>query len=404
METVYQDEMKRNIDALLSSGQLNHRAVFVFGHCNATEEMIDYLFDHYIAVTAILDNNDSKRDMTYREIPVKSPVTIIDESDSGSVVLIAARFFDSMERQLRSLGYGGKIHKVVNYGLFAEYSLSDDTFLRKKERVLRGFDTLKRIRGKYSGQHLVVCPNKALGDVYWTFAFLPAYCKKHSIKEAVAVVIGDECRQVAELFHVEPVLLTRAEMDEFVQALLFTRESNCIIAHHDRPYTDNIIRYLDKRFLSFIDYYRYAVYGLDKDAEPIPPVSHLPLKNTHQLIKDKTVILSPCAKSVVQLPNLFWLNLAEEYRNKGYLVYTNITGEENPIKGTIPLSLPINQMIAAAEYAGCFIGIRSGLCDILHTARCRKTVVFPDCIYSTTPCKVEDFFALPGWDKIVWRP
>jgi hypothetical protein len=64
----------------------------------------------------------------------------------------------------------------------------------------------------------------------------------------------------------------------------------------------------------------------------------------------------------------------------------------------------LNQLISAAEYAGRFIGLRSGICDILATARCRKTVVFPDCFYSTTPFKVSDFFALPGWEEVLWRP
>jgi hypothetical protein len=64
--------------------------------------------------------------------------------------------------------------------------------------------------------------------------------------------------------------------------------------------------------------------------------------------------------------------------------------------------VPIAQIKAAAEYAGAFIGIRSGLCDVLYTANCRKTVVFPDCHYSTTPHKVEDFFALPGWETIIY--
>ncbi|MDR1132651.1 MAG: hypothetical protein LBL05_00725 [Synergistaceae bacterium] len=58
-------------------------------------------------------------------------------------------------------------------------------------------------------------------------------------------------------------------------------------------------------------------------------------------------------------------------------------------------------MSAAAEYAGSFVGLRNGLCDVVHAANCRKIVVFPDCFYSTTPHKVADFFALPGWESVV---
>ena len=222
------------------------------------------------------------------------------------------------------------------------------------------------------------------------------------IPNPTVVVAGEGCRQVAGLFSVNPVVaLNQTEMDELVQAIIYQQEGNCIIAHHDRPYTDNIIRYLGKRFLSFIDYYRYGVFGLDRDAPTATPTHCAPYENPDGIPPGKSVILSPYAKSVVELPTAFWEGIATKYAGEGFCVYTNTTGAEKPIGGTAPLQVPISQMIPAVEHAGAFVGIRSGLCDVLSTARCRKTVIFPDCHYSTTPHKVRDFFALPGWDAIV---
>jgi hypothetical protein len=307
-----------------------------------------------------------------------------------------------MSAQLRRLGYDGEIVQVVEYDSFAEYSLSEETLERKTARVRRGVETLGVIRRRYPLQHLVVCPNDALGDVYWAMAFLSAYCKKNDIGKVAVVVTGNACRQVAESFGAEsPVTLDPTEMDELVQAIIHTREDNCIIAHHDRPYTDNIIRWLDRHFLSFIDYYRCAVYGLARTDLPTLPFHFAPFENREKIPKGKSVILSPHAKSVVKLPSAFWENVAEDYLRRDHEVYTNTTGDEPPIRGTLPLDVPISQMLSAAEYAGTFIGIRSGLCDVLYTANCHRIVVFPDCFYSTTAHKVADFFALPGWERIV---
>jgi hypothetical protein len=233
-------------------------------------------------------------------------------------------------------------------------------------------------------------------------AFLPAYQKKHGIVEVAVIVIGNACSQISKVFGTENVIaLDCTEMDELVQAIIFTREENCIIAHHDRPYTDNIIKRLDKHFLSFIDYYRCAVYSLTRDTIPVVPTNLKQFKDFGEIPKGKSVIMSPYAKSMVELPNSFWESLVSEYSGQGYSVYTNVSGNESPISGTKALNVPIAQIKAAAEYAGAFIGIRSGLCDVLLTADCRKTVVFPDCYYSTTPHKVADFFALPGWGVVV---
>jgi hypothetical protein len=364
--------------------------------------MIDYLLLNDVTPVAILDNSLSKQELTYRKIPIIAPERIHTYNAENCIVLIASRFYSEMSTQLRRINYTGEIVKVVDYNSFAEYSLSIKTLESKIERMQRGAKTLKQIRMQYPMHHLVVCPSNALGDVYWAMSFLPAYCEKHGIKETAVIVIGNGCRQVAELFGAENIImLEHTEMDEFVQTIIFTRESNLIIAHHDRPYTDNIIKWLDKHFLSFIDYYRCAVYGLDKDTPPVPPTNLAPFENHENIPKGKAVILSPYAKSVVELQPGFWEKIAAEYLERGYEVYTNVVSEEQPIPGTHTLSVSISQMPAAAAFAGAFIGIRNGLCDVLFSVNCRKTVVFPDCYYSTTSFKVADFFSLPGWEKII---
>ena len=401
MERQHKSEMVRVLDAKIKARSFDGRAVLLFGHCNATEEMVDYLLAHEVAPVAILDNSVSKRGLAYCEIPIICPEIIRDYTALNSVILIATRFYADMSAQCRRLGYDGEIVQVVEYNSFAEYSLLEDTVKRKIERMERGRVTLEKLRRQYAIQHLVVCPNNALGDVYWAMSFLSAYRKKNNIGDVVVIVIGNACKHVAELFGIiNIVAIESKEMDEFVQAVIYTREDNCIIAHHDRPYTDNIIKWLDKHFLSFIDYYKCAVFGLAKDTESALPHVFLPFKNEAKILKGKSVILSPYAKSIVELPLEYWERIVAEYISGGYSVYTNVIGDEQPIKGTAPLTIPISQMVSAVEYAGSFVGIRSGLCDVITTANCHKIVVFPDCFYSTTPYRVAEIFALPGWDII----
>ena len=198
------------------------------------------------------------------------------------------------------------------------------------------------------------------------------------------------------------VTLDQTQMDELVQAVIFTRERNSIIAHHDRPYTDNIIKYLNKHYLSFPDYYKYAVYGLNPNAKPAPPINLAEFEDKALIERGKTVIIAPYANSVVQPPPEFWRKLVCEYTQQGLQVFTDVFGNEKKLAGTKPIMIPLKSLVRAVEFAGHFIGLRSGLCDIVSTANCRKTVVFPDCIYSTTPYKVADFFAMPGWEQILW--
>ncbi|MDR0570189.1 MAG: hypothetical protein LBG71_03080, partial [Clostridiales Family XIII bacterium] len=336
MEAARRAEMRERVDALLQRGAFFDAAVFAFGHCDATEETIDYLIEKGVAVRGILDNNKAKHGLAYRGVPISPPAVAAECGDAG-IVLIATRFFEPMAAQLREMGYGGEIVRAADYNSFAEYSLSDETLGRMTARVERGAATLGRMRRRYPSHYLIVCPSNALGDVYWAMAFLPAYREKEKIGDFAIVVVGGGCRQVAEMFGAKDiVVLDGAEMDELVQALIFTREGNCLIAHHDRPYTDNIIRWLDRRFLSFIDYYRRAVYGLPQDAPPAAPVRVEPWPNADGIPEGKSVVIAPYAKSVARPETGFWEMLAREYAREGLTPCTVVNGGETPIDGTVP--------------------------------------------------------------------
>ncbi len=384
---------KSEMTAALKAIDFKNKMVFIFGHCHASEEMIDFLATLSVRPLAILDNNKTKHGNTYKGIPVTPAAYILEFPSAGSIVLIANRFCEQMRDNLRKLGYKGEVAKILDYNSFAEYSLSDETVKRKMERMLRGMDTLKKIRNDYPNRHLVICPHDALGDVYWAMSFLPAY------GDIIAVVNGEKCRQVAEIFGRISVSLSNSKMEEFTQAVIFSREQNCTIAHHDKIYTDNAIKYLNEHTISFIDYYKHIVFGLDKSAEPVQPNCNQPFKNTLGIPRGKTLIISPHAKSIVQMPDEYWRGIISEYKSKGFTVCTNVTEGEEPLENTAPIYFPLNQAVRAVEYAGHFIGIRNGLCDVINSAVCNKTVVFPDCIYSTTKMKVSEFFALPNWNK-----
>ena len=186
-----------------------------------------------------------------------------------------------------------------------------------------------------------------------------------------------------------------------VQAVLFTRAKDVLIAHHDRPYTNLLMRALYVKLVPFELMYRCGVFGLEKDCVPAKPTKRQGISGQISMERGKSVVLSPYAKSVAGIGNPIWQRIISYYKQKGYQVYTNVAGEENALPGTCALRVSLGQLQGAVEWAGTFIGIRSGLCDVIKEAKCRKIVLFPDCYYSDTRWKVAEFFYLEGWENIV---
>jgi len=393
--------VEQAIDELERSGRLRDVAVYAFGHTAATEQIRSRLGRHDIALTGILDNNRAKQDSSLHGVPVIPPSAVADVS-APSVVLIASRFHTEMRQQLVDLGYAGEIIRVGTLSIGTDTASGGDRS--------RGARLLDQLRVAHPDRHLVLCPFGALGDVYWALAYFPAFAAARRLAPAVVAVVGEGCRQVARLFAHEHVhSLTQVEMDELVGAVLDGGAPAATIAHHDRPYGDGApVRALDERFVAFTDLYRDLVYKLPPRARPhtplrdlLPHASQADPSWAGQIPRGRTVLMTPYAKSVMSVPWSFWKHTAERHVSQGDVVATVVHGDEDPVPGTLALEIPIPELLDAVEHAGTFISLRSGLCDVVHTARARKVHVFPDAHYSTTPYKVADFFALPGWESVV---
>jgi hypothetical protein len=52
------------------------------------------------------------------------------------------------------------------------------------------------------------------------------------------------------------------------------------------------------------------------------------------------------------------------------------TGTEKPVAGTSAVFFQLNQAIAFMDAAGYFIGVHSGLCDIISSSTCKKVILY----------------------------
>ena len=103
----------------------------------------------------------------------------------------------------------------------------------------------------------------------------------------------------------------------------------------------------------------------------------------NQLTMGRTVLLSPHAHTpAFMLNDRIWEDIAHRLLALGYDVCTNVNGEDEvPIKGTKGVFIPYNMLIDFMDKAGWFIGIRSGLCDIISGSKATKIILYPDTMF-----------------------
>ncbi len=402
MDQLHYNEMLSNLTLLTQTAGIREKRFYLFGHCNATEALADILLDQKCTVSGILDNNPAKYDTRYRGIPVKEPETVLSERTEDILICTVARAYAAMADQLKRLGYEGGLYKLVDYNSYAEYSLSEETRLRMSVRVERGMELLESLSGKYPGCFRFLCPFSALGDIYYMMSYLPYFMNKRGIKKCVIGVIGAACAQTVGLFGGYPVeVFSQKDMDETIQAALYTQDRHTFIPHQDRPYVVNLHRALYVKRIPLEKIYCCGVFGLPADTRPVSPVWFQAYPELERIRPGKSVILAPYAKSVTALCPEIWKRITEYYLEKGYTCFTNVACGELPLPDTQPVSPRIAEVRSVVERAGTFVGLRSGLCDVLRTACGKKTALYPDYYYSDTRWKAVDMYRLEDWDNIV---
>ena len=218
-------------------------------------------------------------------------------------------------------------------------------------------------------------------------AFLPEYLRQENIQAHILLVIGNSCLRTASLFGIENiVVLSSVEAELILKAWEFLGNTKMNL----KPllyWGWRVKRYLyadQYPQITFTEMFRHDVFDLDISVKPTVPMSKA--DNTYakrlfqkmDLKKGQTIIIAPYAGSFV--PNISmesWESLTELLKEKGYCVCTNCFGDkESPIYGTQPIIFPYEEAKNVLEYAGGFIAVRSGLCDIVSSANCKMVIIY----------------------------
>lgn len=402
MNREYYEEMIISLEQLETEGNLESKRIYLFGHCDATENLVNLLLKKGYKPAAILDNNVNKHGKFYNGIRIEPPAKILEDRQEQTFVCIVARAYAAMDAQLKRMGYKGQIRKLVDYDSYAEYSLSNETISKMRTREAEGEIILNNLKKKYPHTFIILCPFCALGDIYIMMSYLPIFLKKRGINKCVVGVIGNACEQVVKLFgEYEVEKFCQKDMDKTIQAALFTNDFDVFIPHQDRPYVVDLYKALYIRKIPLDEMYCCGVFGMPKETMPVKPTGFKEYCDIMDIPEGKSVILSPYAKSVTALPDRIWNEIVSCYKVEGYTCFTNVIGNEKPLDGTTAISTKIAEIKSVVERAGTFVGIRSGLCDVLRTAKAKMIALYPDYNYCDTKWKSIDIYSIDDWDNRV---
>lgn len=267
-----------------------------------------------------------------------------------------------------------------------------------------------QLKKKY-GQDVMVfsCALNGSGDIFLVAKYLNEYLKKENIPEFVFLIGGRTEESVIKLFpdvfHKNYEIIGEEDIYNLMRFRLFAGCNHVDIRHfHHCSYTPQLTVTAGLEGyngFSMTELYLYTTLKLSKESNKLNPTFQTDTSKIeaffkeHNLQPHKTVILSPYSVSAGQIDPKFWERLTYVLLTSGYSVCTNSSGTSEPvIPGTVPVFFSFLDSKAFMEYAGYFIGYRSGLCDIIADSKCKKIIIYPKDVSYCLPGRAIDYVGL----------
>jgi len=391
MNILYLDELWKNLEILISNGVLKDKYIVVFGVNKPAEQTILYLRSHEFSVNIILDNNTFNQGKVFMDIPIVSPENALFPFRSNAVILIASKYYKEMGKQLQELDYQENVHffQTIQYRSLSD---SQDEFDHMSFSVKKGKKIYTALKEEYGKDcFLCICPYNGIGDAYFIASFLRQFLEKENIINYVFTVVSNSCYRVVKMFGYENVhLLRQQESDELCYFSRFVGTDNLgvKIFTHTMFHQDILVAMEQTERMDWGTMFLKILMGFKNDVQrqfPLFSEHHLEIQKLFQecgLKPGRTAVLSPYANTVLnsvvsEQNNDLWENLVCFLKENGYTVCTNCASPtELPLKGTVPLVFPLEQVVETIEYAGLFIGVRSGLCDLVSSANATIIILY----------------------------
>lgn len=375
-------KVEKRINRLINRGYFKNKTIFLFGASDHTRQVIQILREKGIEPFFVLDNDKRKKHSFCAGLEVITVEDVTNLLDENHVYVIYSLFWREMKEQLLHLGV--RSNNIVC--LYEKNKMLLGRFLES----YKGKKIYRRIRNQYGKLQILLCPYTGTGDVYLIGTFLNQYIQKQKLEDYVLIVVSNACKKVADIFKIKNVeiLKNQKEGEYLIKYYLLCPDKISLKVLNDswqKIHTNKLEWFRGYKNWYFMELFRTFVFDLPDEALPEKPLLDNmdeevdSIFNDNNLIAGKTVIISPYANTLADLPASFWEDIVKYLKNKEYIVCTNSSNISEPaIPGTIPISFSLTIAPQFVSKAGAFIGIRSGLCDVISASNAKKIILYDE--------------------------
>lgn len=384
------DRLKLVIEGLEKRGAIEKSdKIVLFGETKTAERSLEFLTDYN--VIGIIDNNINKIGMMIKDLHVYKVGELLQPYNDEYKILLSLNYYEEVAEQLYAMGYELGKQVFVMWSSSVRMDASEDTIKSIEKDLDAGRTLYEDIKVNSGDNTIYICPYPGTGDVYLVGLYLTEEIKKHGY----LLVTSKACAKVAGLFGLESQVISKSNAIHLVHYVRYCGISyDKVRILNDGVDQGNVPRLRGCYGLDFNTLFQRLVFNSaeKKSRHELIVEKADDFFDKYELKKGKTVLIAPYANTVIDINKNFWESLVVNLKKRGYCVCTNVgSPKEKPIEGTIPLSIDYSCIINFLNSSGYFIGLRSGLCDIVTASNAKMVVFYPAGITMVNSKSIEYF-------------
>lgn len=348
--------------------------LMIFGENHNTKRLIDfYLRDYKIA--AVLDNDVRKENRIICGVPIKYPSKEV--LNRKKKIIIAASHYLEMLEQMEQYGYREGIDVFV---VSKAENAPDEELMEldwRQENLRKGAEAYTNFIAHYPNTWLFY-NQRATGNTYLLGMYIFDYVKKNRIDNFIVWNKKESSQELCSLMGIPSKLEDRCIdfLCDFADVVGWKKMKFKVMD----PYNTrtNLIKMRGYKNIDFRTIYQYVLFEYGGDVS----IPKLIQKDTDDIFmntglrKGHTVLISPYAYTISTIKKEIWTELICEIKHAGFDVCINCNQEEW-WEGEKCVFLQYSEVIDFLDKAGYFLGVRSGLCDIVTQSKCCMAVLYP---------------------------
>ena len=397
----YWKKLKNGLDYLIAEHKLEKKQIYVLPADEYAITVIEYLRENNFEVTAILDTRSELVGQKLCGVPITEvedslcpfypdKQVVLETSYWNMTLIVKLDFIECWHNDRRFLICEDIPDKkpAKSIGCFRKIgarikNCAPINIFRKSRLNRKAQSKLDELALTSTGKQYLF-PHASIGDIFILGTYLSQNNSKFRVPFTL-IVVGNACKKIAIKSGFEHVIsIDQSTMDMLLSYKMFMGEDleSVEILHYDFLGRCICNPLFDQKKITFYECYKYMVFGeatnfinqsMESQKENVTSYC-----KRNGIVKGKTVILAPYNKSIPDISPVLWEALARELQTLGYTVITNSAKDlERPVYRTRAVGIPLETINEVVEYAGYFIGVRSGLCDVISGCNAKKIVIFP---------------------------